>query len=192
MSSTFLPRSGSGPRRTRRGARGARRARAAGSTAALALVGAALLAGCATPASVEPAPSASEPVCADVLIALPDTLAGADRRSTTSQASRAWGDPAITLRCGVTPPGPTTDRCITAEAADGSTVDWVVAELADDDTGSESGSWTFTTYGRTPAVEVVVPVEYAGEDATSVLISLNGAISVIPQTRACIGSEDLL
>ncbi|WP_235856867.1 DUF3515 domain-containing protein [Occultella glacieicola] len=175
--SSLRPRPGTRPT-------GRRGVRAAATTAAVALVWS--VAGCATPVTLEPAPTASEPVCADVLIALPDTLAGADRRSTTSQASRAWGDPPITLRCGVTPPGPTTDRCITAEADDGSTVDWVVADLADDDTGSESGSWTFTTYGRTPAIEVVVPVEYAGEDATSVLISLNGAVSVIPQERACL------
>ncbi|MBK5249065.1 MAG: DUF3515 family protein [Actinomycetales bacterium] len=144
-----------------------------------------LAAGCATPAALDPAPSASDPVCAEVLRSLPDSIAGAKQRSTTTQASRAWGDPPITLRCGVKPLGPTTDRCITVEGENGVAVDWVVGDLGSADS-SDSGSWAFTTYGRTPAVEVVVPVEYAGEDATSVLVSLGPSVAQLPQARECL------
>lgn len=148
-----------------------------------------LLAGCAPAVSLDPAPQASAPICAEVLLALPDSLAGAERRSTTTQASRAWGDPAITVRCGLAPLAPTTERCITVTGADGSSVDWVVAEN-DETELAASGRFGFTTYGRDPAIEVVVPVDYAGTDATSILVDLGSAISIVPAERTCIGLGD--
>ncbi|ACQ79852.1 conserved hypothetical protein [Beutenbergia cavernae DSM 12333] len=156
-----------------------------------ALLASTVLGACASPVGLDPAPDASAPICAEVLRALPGSLAGAERRETTSQASRAWGDPPITLRCGVEPPGPTTDRCITVEAADGTSIDWVVAE--NDDVGPDAGSgqFAFTTYGRVPAVEVVVPVEYAGDDATSLLLDVGTAVGVIPQDRECLSLDDV-
>ncbi|SEE27052.1 DUF3515 family protein [Ruania alba] len=156
---------------------------ATAATTALLVLG---LAACGAPVEVEPAPEASTPVCAEVLRSLPDELAGAERRSTTSQASAAWGDPAITFRCGVPVLGPTTDRCITAEAADGTSVDWVVAEL-----GSVSGdAWQFTTYGRSPAIELVVPVIYAGEDPTTLLVDIGEALTFIEAERECLALDD--
>lgn len=149
-----------------------------------AAVAALALAGCATPVTLDPAPQASAPVCAQLLLTLPETLAGADQRSTTTQASRAWGDPAITLRCGVTPLAPTTDRCISVDDGAGTEVDWVVDELGAQD--QDRGTWTFTTYGRVPAVEVVVPVEYAGDDATGVLIEIGASVAPLEQDRTCI------
>src|SRR5699024_4832736 len=74
---------------------------------------------CGSPAARPPGPTASAPVCAEVLRALPEELSGAQSRSTNSQSTAAWGDPPITLRCGVQPTGPTTDRCITVKGADG-------------------------------------------------------------------------
>lgn len=139
------------------------------------------VAGCSSTAGVEPGPTASAPACAEVLRALPDELSGAQRRSTNSQATAAWGDPAITLRCGVTPPGPTTDRCISVTGADQATVDWVVAPLG----STAEDTWQFTTYGRVPAIEVTVPVDYAGDDASTTLVDLGPAVSLIPQQRAC-------
>lgn len=152
---------------------------------ATALAGVALvLAGCG-PAAVqlEPAPQASDPVCAQILMTLPETLGDAERRSTTTQASRAWGSPPITLRCGVEPPGPTTERCLTVESDSGPTVDWIMSELGEQ---GESSSWKFTTFGRVPAVEVVVPVEYAGDSPTSVLGPLARALEIVPATRECL------
>ncbi len=48
------------------------------------------------------------------------------------------------LRCGVEPLGPTTDRCVSVDG-----VDWVIDE-------SDAPNYLFTTYGRTPAVEVLI------------------------------------
>lgn len=148
-------------------------------------IGASLvLAACGSSVELEPAPEASDPVCARVLINMPDELSGAEKRSTTTQASRAWGDPPITIRCGVEPPGPTTDRCVTAIDASGRSIDWVMREIGDQ--GVDENTWHFTTYGRTPAIEVVVPVEYAGTDATDVLGILGESIAQIPATRECV------
>src|SRR5699024_1084785 len=41
----------------------------------------------------------------------------------------------------------------------------------------------FTTYGRDPAIEVILPEEYAGTDATGVLGTLGEYSSQIPATR---------
>ncbi len=152
--------------------------------AALVAGAALVLTACGSPVELDPTPYASDPVCARVLIAMPDEIAGAERRDTTSQASRAWGDPPITVRCGVTPPGPTTDRCVTAIDAAGRSIDWVMREIGDKDV--DENTWHFTTYGRVPAIEVVVPVEYAGTDATGVLGILGEQISQIPATRECL------
>ncbi len=61
-----------------------------------------------------------------------------------SPAVRAWGDPPIVARCGVNPPGPTTDDCLTVDG-----VDWVATPLSD--------GTRFVTYGRDPAIEVLIP-----------------------------------
>ncbi|UNX53867.1 DUF3515 domain-containing protein [Georgenia sp. TF02-10] len=182
-----------------------RRRRALG-PAAGGLVAAAVLAGCAAPVSVTPGEEAREPVCAEVLQATPDDLGGLERRSTTAQAATAWGEPAVTLRCGVSPPGPTTDRCLSIEA-DGQSVDWIAVPDEDAGAGAEDaeteaeaedapddpagrGGWTFVTYGRIPAVEVVVPVEQAGEQPTAALVELAPAVAVVPAERFCVGPDD--
>lgn len=140
-----------------------------------ALLGAA---SCAAPAPVDPAPSASEPVCAVLLLALPDVVGGEERRPTTSQASRAWGDPAIVLRCGVTPLGPTVEGCVTIAAGDGTEVDWVVTE--------EQDHTAFVTYGQLPAVEVTIPRDYAGDQ--TIMTELSTAVAELPRDgdRECL------
>lgn len=153
--------------------------RALGLLGALALV----LAGCATRVPVATAPAAGDPRCADVVLALPEELGSLQRLRTTSQASVAWGDPShpVILRCGVEPPGPTTDQCVTAD--DGTVaVDW----LAVPQDVAEGTRWTFTTYGREPAVEVVVPAEVAAERSTSFLTDLGPAIARVAATRHCL------
>lgn len=136
------------------------------------------LPGCAQGVPVEPAPSASEPVCAELLLGLPDELVGEPRRSTTSQASRAWGDPAIVLRCGVDPLPPTTDPCLSIpDPAGENPVDWVASTEASD------GERVFTTYGRIPAVEVTIPQAYPGD---AVLAELAVAVSALPQDGECL------
>jgi len=154
----------------------------------LALVLAALLAlsACAqTVVTVPVAPEAQHPDCARVVLALPEELGGEPRRTTSSQATRAWGDPLspVTLRCGVPAPPPTTATCTTADDLQGHAVDWVAVE--------DERGWTFTSYGREPAVEVFVPAAVAAERSTSFLLDLGPAVSIVPQTRSCIGLEDL-
>ncbi|WP_246855021.1 DUF3515 family protein [Cellulomonas sp. Y8] len=124
--------------------------RTAAGTAALALAGVPLLAGCASTVGVAVAPDAADPACARVVLALPEQLGdGLAELRTTSQATWAWGDPTdpVTLRCGVAVPGPTTEQCVTMETASGTSIDWLVradAEPADagagpDDEGADDG-----------------------------------------------------
>jgi hypothetical protein len=97
------------------------------------VVGVLTLGGCAVTVPVDVAPDATEPVCASVVLAMPDSLGdGLPQRDTTAQATTAWGDPAspVVLRCGVEPLGPTTEHCQTVETPGGASVDWVVVALA--------------------------------------------------------------
>lgn len=170
-------------------AKGTAATRAAGATALVAL-----LAGCSSAVSVPPGPAAPDPLCGDVLQALPEVLGDGERRSITSQATAAWGEPPITVRCGVEPPGPTTERCLTVEAEE-SAVDWIALEGDDptlpDHARQGDGSWTFVTYGRQPAIEVVVPVERAGEQPTAVLVDLARAVERVSADRECVGVTDV-
>lgn len=144
-----------------------------------------LMTGCSQPVSVPVAPYADDPLCAEVVLALPQDLGDLGRLETGSQATVAWGDrlDPVVLRCGVEPPAPTTDPCVVAD--DGRTsVDWVAVSGAADDDGN--APWTFTTYGRSPAVEVRVPVSVTASRSTSFLLDLGEAISRVPQTRTCL------
>jgi hypothetical protein len=138
-----------------------------------------MLTACAPTISVQAAPDAANPACASVMLALPDVLAGdLHKAQTTSQATAAWGTggAAVTLRCGVTPPGPSAD-CQQVESP-GGTVDWIV-QAGDDDT------WRFTTYGREPAVEVVVPPAVKAKHSTSFIADLAEAVGKLEATRTC-------
>ncbi len=154
-----------------------------------------LLAGCSSAVPVSPATHATDPDCASLILATPDSLGdGLGRRHTTAQATTAWGDPAIVLRCGVEPPGPTTERCETVSTADGPSVDWLVVQDDGTDDGNggtaapgTSTDWTFTTYGRVPAVEVHVPAAVAAERSTTFLDGLGPAIAAhTQQQRSCL------
>ena len=149
-------------------------ARAALVLAALAVAAA----GCADGrmASVPAAENAADPDCAPAMIAMPDEIGDLTLRPTDSQATAAWGDPAaVVLRCGVQPPAPTTDQCVSAEG-----VDWVVRE--------EGENWRITTYGRDPAVEVLFAQDRASSD--SVMVSLASAVGRIPAEHGCVNLQD--
>ncbi|MDD0429630.1 DUF3515 family protein, partial [Shigella sonnei] len=64
----------------------------------------------------------------------------------------AWGsgEDTVVMRCGVTPPGPTTDQGATLADENEIEVDWVVKEI-------EGDTFLYTTYGREPAIDVSVP-----------------------------------
>lgn len=130
------------------------------------------LAGCGGPvADVDPAPEATDPVCAEAMVAMPDRVAEFDRRETDSQATAVWGEPsAVVLRCGVPEPGPTTEHCVTANG-----IDWI--------TRDDQTHWTLTTYGRSPAVEVVFDDTRAA--SSSVMVDLASAVGRIPAHGGC-------
>jgi hypothetical protein len=140
-------------------------------TAALALTG------CSPIVNLQAAPDASDVSCADLVVLLPDTVADQAARETDAQGTGAWGDPAsVLLRCGVPPLGPTTDRCVSVDG-----IDWVIDE-------SEAPQYLFTTYGRTPAVEVLVDNDVVS--GTSAISDLSRAVGVIPAEGGCTSVED--
>ena len=125
-----------------------------------------LVAGCAGPVQVAE-PTLDPPgraTCDAVLAALPDQVLESTTRPTRPGVlSRAWGDPAIVLRCGVPdPPGLTpTSECVEVNG-----VGWFREQA--------EGGTLFTTIGRAVAVEVGVPAGYAPE--VDVLVDLAAAI----------------
>ncbi len=141
------------------------------------VVGAALTA-CSPVISVPVADGATDPTCADVVLDLPDQVAGQDQRTTSSQATSAWGrsGSAITLRCGVAQPGP-SDQCQSIENPDGTSVDWITSET--------STGWTFVTYGRDPAIEVKVPKSLGEGQPTVALVDVAPAVLDVKATQHC-------
>ncbi|WP_255305185.1 DUF3515 family protein [Microbacterium sp. 3J1] len=121
---------------------------------------------------MEPAISANDPACAEVIVRLPASLGEQSRVWTDAQATAAWGTPsAVRLTCGVGAPPPTDQQCVSLGGAE-----WIVDE-------SESPNLLMTTYGREPAVQVSVDTTTISAD--SVLESLAGAVQQIPATSGC-------
>jgi len=148
-----------------------------------AAVGLVCLTGCSSTVPMEPAHDADDPRCAEVMVRLPGTVSGEDRRWTDAQATAAWGTPArVLLTCGVPTPDPTTLRC---EEVFG--VDWIIDE-------TQAPRFRVTTYGRTPAIEVFLDTtleDGAGVSSRSVLDALSPLISqYIPEERSCIDRVD--
>lgn len=143
-----------------------------------------VLAGCAGTVVVPAAPQANAPECADVMVRLPKSVGGAERRWTDSQSTAAWGDPAtVIFSCGVAAPGPTTLRC---ESVAG--VDWVIDE-------SEAPKFRVRTFGREPAVELYFDTEVSdtvqGVSSRDVLEVLSPLVARLPRTDAqCVDRVD--
>ncbi|MGA1835300.1 DUF3515 family protein [Herbiconiux sp. 11R-BC] len=141
------------------------------------LVAAIALSGCSGAVALDPAADATNPSCADVIVRLPDTVGDQPKRETDAQATGAWGDPAsILLHCGVASPGPTTLPCDNVNG-----IDWI----RDD---SDAPLYRFTTFGRTPAVEVVL--DSGAVSSSSTLVDLATAVGSIPQTGQCLNVDD--
>lgn len=134
--------------------------------------------GCTSTASVEAAPDAADPACAEVMLALPEAVGDFEQRPTSSQGTSAWGDPsAVVMRCGVVPPGPTEHPCVSPAG-----VDWVWIDH-DDYT-------QLVTYGREPAVELLLDQEFIDESTMmNVQAALSSPVSQIPQTRECVAPD---
>lgn len=137
------------------------------------------LSGCAPTVALQPAPDANDPACAAVEVRLPDTVAGEERRTTNAQSTGAWGDPAgIILRCGFADSGPSALPCVTVDD-----IDWLRDASADP-------VFTFTTFGRTPAVQVTIDSRHAA--GTTALSDLSAAVGTIPATARCLDATDPL
>ncbi len=138
------------------------------------LLGATLLvSGCSRAVAISVPARAADPACTTAAAAWPADVSGRTPVTTdpTSPAVRAYGDPSIIARCGVAPPGPTTDDCLTVNE-----VDWVATPLND---GTK-----FVTYGRDPAIEVLVPTGPVPEG--SLLPAFTAAARALPPTgRRC-------
>ncbi|MFJ5958524.1 DUF3515 family protein [Paenarthrobacter sp. NPDC092416] len=143
----------------------------------LATVAVLALSACSPTVDVTAAADAANPACAPMMVALPDAIGDASLRKTNSQATAAWGDPSqVILRCGVNPPGPTTDRCVSVND-----VDWVIKE--------GEPFYTLTTFGREPATEILMDPDKIS--SATVLADLAAAAGKIKATRHCVGQEDL-
>ena len=114
-------------------------------------------------------------VCTALLGDLPTTVLDNERRDVVpGRFSAAWGDPPISLRCGVQKPPMLT---ATSECFEVNGVGWF-AEQA-------SSGYLFTTIGRTTYVEVGVPADYAPE--ANALVDLAAAVSEHdPLLKPCI------
>lgn len=118
--------------------------------AVVAVVGVVIGVAACSGSSVVPGPLADDPACAKASTVWPVLVSGLEQSASTQQpvTVRTWGDPPVIARCGVEPLTPTTDECV---AVDG--VDWVIHQLSD--------GVSATTYGRSPAIEVLIPRTYS-------------------------------
>lgn len=140
--------------------------------AALAFVATLFLAGCSATVSLEPADQSNDPNCAEIVVRLPELLAGLSKRVVNAQSTAAWGDPtAVILRCGLEGVEVSSLPCVTAGSID---------YLVDD---SSAPNYRFITFARSPATEIIVDsTQVAG---VSVLEELSGAIGAIPASKNC-------
>lgn len=108
------------------------------------------------------------------MAALPDTVLEQSRRDTDApELTAAWGDPPISLRCGVDKPkglGPAS------ECFEVNRVGWFAEEGI--------GGMVFTTIGRPVYIEVGVPSEYAPE--AQALVDVAAAVSKVPVEQPCV------
>lgn len=137
------------------------------------------LTGCASDVPMEPAEDANDPACAEVIVRLPQTIGGLEKRSTNAQSTGAWGDPVgIQLVCGTPLTAPTTDECVSVNG-----VDWTIDN-------SQAPLYRFDAYGRSPGLAVFVNSELAS--GTEAVHALESVTQILPQTRKCTSVSDSL
>lgn len=137
-----------------------------------------LLSGCSDSVEVTAPPHAA--ACEPATALWPATVAGKGARAvdsggdSTGAAARdagAWGDPAVIASCGWPALGPTDKECLDVDG-----VYWVVERLGD--------GVKFTTFGRAPAIEVLVPDAYKPEPL--ILPAFGPAAKALPTNgRSC-------
>lgn len=128
-------------------------------------------AGCSGAVPMAVAPTASAVGCAGIVARLPSDVTGLPQRETDAQGTGAWGDPAqVLLRCGVSDPAPSA-QCLTE-----GDVDWTIDD-------SDPALVTASTYGREPAVEVVLDASLTG--GREILAALALSVASVPATERC-------
>ncbi len=111
-----------------------------------------VLSGCSSTVEVAVPGAGTTDACTTAATHWPATVSGMERRETepSSPAVAAWGEPAVVARCGVPALAPTSTECIDVDGTG-----WIPDPLSD--------GTRFTSFGTDPAVEVLVPGEYAPE-----------------------------
>lgn len=128
-----------------------------------------------SPASgIEQAAHADAPACTRIARSYPTVVAGHRRADTATPGVAVWGDRSVVLRCGLEPPAPTTDPCVTVDG-----VDWVYRQSR-----SRGGHKVIVTYGRSPAVEVTLSAQDTAVD--SAMVDLSRVVRPIRQKDHCI------
>jgi len=130
------------------------------------------LTGCAPMVTHEPAEDANNAESAEVIVRLPDELAGEQKRRVNAQSTAAWGEPvAVILRCGLEPVEVSALPCVSA-----GDIDWLVDD-------ANAPSFRFISYARFPATEVIIDsTKLAG---VTVLEQLSSTIGILPATNRC-------
>ena len=150
--------------------------------AALAVVTAGFLTGCSPTVALSPAADATSAKCASVVVLLPDTVSTLAQRETNAQGTGAWGEPPdIVLRCGVPVPDPTSK--LPCYSVDG--IDWLYND-------KRAPIFTFTTYGRDPAVAVTINSKDVKADGNQALNDLAVAVAEIPAKHRCLAPTERL
>ena len=131
-----------------------------------------LLTGCAPMVTLDPAEDANNAECAEIIVRLPDELAGEQKRRVNAQSTAAWGEPvSVILRCGLEPVEVSALPCVSA--AD---IDWLVDD-------ANAPRFRFISYARFPATEVIIDsTKLAG---VTVLEQLSSAVGVLDATKRC-------
>ena len=111
---------------------------------------------------------ADQAVCVRLVDALPDSVAGQDRRKTQPAAALggAWGDPAIVAQCGVGVPKEFS-RSSACTVADG--VGWFVP---DSQVNDQSADVVMSTVGYRPVLQVTVPASYRPDGLAAAMVEL--------------------
>jgi len=139
----------------------------------------ALLVGCAPTVSTAPAADfANDPACADAIVRMPDAIVDYPKRQTDAQATVAWGQPTVAvLYCGVPVPLVSDLDCIEYNG-----IFWL-RQVVD-------AGYAFTTYGRDPAIRVVVDDEIVGGPGVA-LDRISYAVGFLPENgRVCLSTDD--
>lgn len=151
--------------------------------AALAAVLGGTLTGCSATVALSPAAEfANDPGCAEVIARIyqPTPLAIGDYglRTTDAQGTAAWGTPTVALLyCGVPVPEVSDLDCIEYNG-----IFWL-REVVD-------AGYAFTTYGRDPAIRLIVDDEIVGGPGVA-LDELSAAVAYLPQNgRECLDTDD--